>query len=265
MTLRGDAGSHPEPSYPVPGPGQEEYADAARAAPEGMAARLAAVRADALREAGQLVRDHLFGQTDAAKVADFLDSRAARVAAALASEDTDPAPNPVPSGHFDSGLTDREEATLVAGARSTPPTDPAPEGDREALLDIVRQIEDGTIVMDAEGQLTGYVVPIDEWRGHRAALVRAAGFRRATDPGAGETVTEWGVRLTKRPDGFMLRSQYYEGTATGGVYRAQGEDHAKACAASPTAGGVVVSRERTHIPDRVTEWQPVDPEGRDHE
>lgn len=36
-------------------------------------------RAEALREAGQLVRDHLFGQVDAERVASFLDSRAARL------------------------------------------------------------------------------------------------------------------------------------------------------------------------------------------
>lgn len=37
-------------------------------------------RVQALAEAGRLVRDHLFGHVDAEQVADFLDSRAARVA-----------------------------------------------------------------------------------------------------------------------------------------------------------------------------------------
>jgi hypothetical protein len=37
------------------------------------------VRVDALKEAGRLVRGHVFGKVDAEYVADFLDSRAARL------------------------------------------------------------------------------------------------------------------------------------------------------------------------------------------
>ncbi len=36
-------------------------------------------RADALHEAGQLVRDHLFGKVDAKQVSNFLSKRATRV------------------------------------------------------------------------------------------------------------------------------------------------------------------------------------------
>ena len=56
MTLRGDTGTHPESQFPpVPGPGQEEYADAARV---GDREALGDIYANVLSEHGwQLVRD----------------------------------------------------------------------------------------------------------------------------------------------------------------------------------------------------------------
>jgi len=74
-------------------------------------------------------------------------------------------------------------------------------------------------------------------------------YRRATDPGAGETVTEWGVRY-EIPDPEPLHSA----TRTQVV---ASEQIARVAVAN---GAPIRATNRRVVSRTVTEWQPVDPE-----
>lgn len=193
-------------------------------APVGMAARLAAVLAEHAWLTTGKCRCGVFVGFAAEGPKGIAAHQGEAVAAALASEATDPAPR---HNHDPIGLY----ANCPACGTVIPP-DPAPEGDREWPC------------ADFKAPITCLTTPkpktlLCHWC---RAIPDAARIQAlyATDPPAGETATEWGVR-----DRVGLVIQV-------GDERCPEVDL--------ESGDTHVSRERTRFPDRVTEWQPADPE-----
>lgn len=185
------------------------------AAPEGMAARLAAlIGAKSFGAAIPHLRtDGHNGAYDVVLVDDLR--------ALLASEATDPAPAFAPPTEPGEVLYETPGDAVY----------PAPEDDFEALTRTERgQVQE--VMRDRDA--SPHMIPLIE---------RFLADRRATDPPAGETVTEWGVRCP----------------IFNAAYRAGGSEEAKDDATTHP-GDVIVRRERTTYPDRVTEWQPADSE-----
>jgi len=86
-------------------------------------------------------------------------------------------------------------------------------------------------------ETAGWDVP-QEWRDEVAVLAA-----QTTDPGAGETVTEWGVRFSAD-----VVEEYADDETTARFD------------AERTSGRVLLRRTRTKHPDTVSDWQHVDPE-----
>lgn len=143
-------------------------------APEGMAARLASLADEWEREADEQAQWRGRGYAE-------------RLRAALASEATDPAPPTqewcrICSRHVEAP-ENHDGAMHDAYVANSPPPDPAPEGDREALTEVLRKTQMRPYEDGKGGWLFRYATPDEQ-----ADAVLAAGFRRATDPPAGETV-----------------------------------------------------------------------------
>lgn len=135
-------------------------------------------------------------------------------------------------------------AAYVREQLASEATDPGPEGDRETLTEADRDAlaclcHAAICPLHNEGS-DGYIeYQVDDLL---ARVERILADRRATDPGAGETVTEWGVRYTSPPER--------------GWFPLPSEQMARDLVADDPLGNTVAGkRSVTRGP-----WQPVDPE-----